>query len=400
MKRTLVLLVVLGLAGALGWKIFEKVRQKHASGADSGRRGPAAVAVEVTPLVRGSIRDIRTFTGSLVAHSRFVVAPKVAGRLEELSVDIGDKVHSGDPIARIDDAEYVEEVERARAELAVVQANVQEAVSNLETARRELERVENLRRQEIATDQDLDAARANFKAQEARHKVAVSRVVRMESDLKAAQVRLSYTRIQADWGGGDGERVVGERFVDQGAMLRANAEIVSIIDLDPILAVINVIERDYALIRTGQEAHIVTDARPGSEFVGRVVRIAPLLRETSRQARVEIEVPNSKGLLKPGMFVRARIEFAEHPNALLAPTDAVTRRETAHGLFLVNEEEKTVRFVPVKTGIQFDDRTEIVEPELDGLVVTLGQHLLTDGAVVRIAESAEAGGSPQGDARP
>ena len=388
MKKTLIVLVILGLAGLLGWKITGKVMEKRASDAAGGKRGggkSAAVAVETRALKRADIRDVRTFTGSLVADSLFEVAPKVAGRLESLLVEIGDTVKSGDLIAKIDDAEYVEEVERARAELNVAKANVDEAVSNLETARRELQRVERLRKKDIATDQDLDTARGEFRTQEARHKVSLAGVARMESDLKAAQVRLSYTRISAQWDESDPKRIVGERFVDEGTMLTANAPIVSIIDLDPMIAVINVIERDYALLRIGQEAILTTDARPGEEFIGKVVRIAPLLRETSRQARVEIETPNPEWKLRPGMFVRARIEFAEHKNALLAPTEAVTRREKLHGLFVVERgEATTARFVPVKTGIEHKGWIEILSPEVKGDVVTLGQHLLSDGMEIRL----------------
>ena len=84
-----------------------------------------------------------------------------------------------------------------------------------------------------------------------------------------------------------------------------NAPIVSILDIHSLTAVIHVIERDYSKVRVGQKVIVTTDAFPGSTFTGKIVRIAPLLKETSRQARVEIEVPNRDRLLKPGMFIRS-----------------------------------------------------------------------------------------------
>ena len=107
-----------------------------------------------------------------------------------------------------------------------------------------------------------------------------------------------------------------------------------------VIALIDVIERDYPDVGPGQEAVIDTDAFPGREFAGKVTRVAPLLKETSRQARVEIEMPNPERLLKPGMFVRVRIEFDRHENATVVPLAALARREC------VGEVETRSRFQP------------------------------------------------------
>ncbi len=103
-------------------------------------------------------------------------------------------------------------------------------------------------------------------AADAREKVALAQVNQREAAVKAAEVRLSYSRIVAEWKEGSDERVVGERFVDEGAMLSANAPIVSILDIGRLIAVIQVIERDYSKVRIGQEAVVSTDAYPGRTF--------------------------------------------------------------------------------------------------------------------------------------
>jgi multidrug efflux pump subunit AcrA (membrane-fusion protein) len=135
-------------------------------------------------------------------------------------------------------------------------------------------------------------------------------------------------------------------------------------------------------MRLGHEASVSTDAFPGRTFIGNVVRMAPLLRETSRQARVEIDIENRGLALKPGMFVQARIVFAEHAGATVVPVDALTRRDGRRGVFLVDTVKTTVSFVPVTVGIVEGERAEVLEPELSGLVVTLGQHLLENGSPV------------------
>ena len=175
-------------------------------------------------------------------------------------------------------------------------------------------------------------------------------------------------------------RLVGERYVDEGAMLPPNEPIVSILDVGTLIAVINVIERDYPKIQRGLEAVISTDAFPGRTYGGQVARIAPLLMEKSREARVEIEVPNDQMLLKPGMFVRVQIEFEEHENVTVIPLAALVKRNGTQGVFAVDRSEQKAHFVPVEVGIVNANQAEIISPPLSDAVVTLGHHLLEDGA--------------------
>ena len=381
MKRFVIILMVVAAAGGIGWQIYQKafLAQK---GSERKRSGPVPVAVEIKPVEKGSIRDIRDFTGSLYARSQFVVAPKIAGRLKRLFFDIGDKIKQGQLIAVLDDEEYGQQVDQARAELEVTKANLKESQDTLELIRREFERTIVLRQKKIASESELDSAESRYKNQESKLKVAMAQVVQREAALKGAEVRLSYTRIEVPPNEGDGYRVVGERYVHEGAMLAANNPIVSIFDIRSMIAAIHVIEQDYSKIQVGMTADVATDAYPGKTFTGKVVRMAPLLKETSREARVEIEIPNPEGLLKPGMFVRANIKFGQHDNATVVPKDALVKREEATGVFTVDMEEKKARFVPVTTGIINGRQVEILSPSLSGYVVTLGQHLLEDGAPV------------------
>ena len=180
--------------------------------------------------------------------------------------------------------------------------------------------------------------------------------------------------------------LIGERFVDEGALLQVNQPIVSILENDILTAVVYVVEKDYPKIKVDQRAIISTDAYPNKTFTGTIVRIAPLLQESSRQARVELEVPNTDLLLKPGMFIRARIEFAVVENATLIPLAALVRRDGTQGIFIVDTNNLKARFVPVKVGIVSNEQVEILEPEISGLVATLGNHLLEDGADITLPE--------------
>jgi len=373
----------------LGWQV---VRRAFSSGsAPAGNQRGVSVAVEIGAIERGPIRDVGLFSGTMIPKSYFTVVPKISGRLKELHVDIGDRLTRGQLVAVLEDEEYQQQVIQAEAVLGVAKATLDEAKSSLELTTRELDRAKALHAKGIFSDSELEAIMARLGAQDARHKVAVAQLANQQAALETAKVRLSYTRIRAAWEKGRDIRYVGERFVNEGAMLSSNTAILSIIELQPITAVIHVTEKDYFRLKTEQSVALTSGAFARTVFKGRVVRIAPLLKETSREARVEVEVENPDGLLKPGMFVNAQIEFARRAETTLVPVSALVTRGGGQGIFLADLEAKKARFRPVTLGIVEGERAEVVEPPLGpGYVVTLGHHLLEDGTTLILPPNAPA----------
>ncbi|MCJ7525541.1 MAG: efflux RND transporter periplasmic adaptor subunit [Candidatus Aminicenantes bacterium] len=377
----------------LGWKIYEKTK-----GGEGAGPGGVAVAVEVAPVGKGSLRDLGTYTGTLTAKTHVIVAPKISGRLNRLLVDIGDPVRSGQLLAVLDDDEYRQQVIQAEADLRVTKANLEQASSSLTMAGRNLARARALHQDGIQSDAQLDQVTAAHESQQAQFHVAEAQVANREAALESARVRLSYTRIAASWERGRPVRFVGERFVDEGVLLSANTPILSVIELQPITAVIHVTDREYFRLKTGQPATISGSAFPGREFNGRIVRIAPMLQEASRQARVEVEVKNTESLLKPGMFINVQIEFARRAGVTVVPYNALAKRGGQQGIFMVDAAGQMARFVPVRTGIVDGGRVEIIEPkDVSGRVVVLGHYLLeTEGRI--ILPASEPGSKPGLDA--
>jgi len=375
----------------LVWQIIARL---PGGGQQGGPRG-AAVAVEIAAVERGGIRDIGTFSGTLIPKSYFTIVPKISGRIKELLVDIGDRLTRGQLVAVLEDEEYQQQVIQAGADLGVAQANLDEARSAKEMAQKEFDRAKALHAKGILSDAEIEAAQSAFSTRDARYKVTVAQIANQQAALETAKVRLSYTRIRAAWETGGDVRYVGERFVNPGAMLSSNTAILSVIELHPITAVIHVTEKDYFRLKTEQPVVITSSAFAGREFQGRVSRVAPLLKETSREARVEIGVDNADGTLKPGMFVNARIEFANKTGATIVPTSALVNRGALQGLFLADLEAKKAVFQPATVGIVEGDRAEIIEPaQLAGYVVTLGHHLLENGTALILPESAPGAGGP------
>jgi RND family efflux transporter MFP subunit len=382
MKRILLFIVLTLLAGVIGWNLYQ--HYLVGSSRAAWKRRVPQVAVEIAPVRRAVIRDIGQFTGSLRPNSRIVIAPKIAGRLEKLLVDIGDTVQSNQLIAVLDGEEYKQQLIQVKAQLEVTKANLEANASALAIAKRELERVRALHKKRLVSASDLDTSMSQYNNLQSKLKVAKAQLAEKQAAIEVSSIRLSYTRVSVPAATPDAKLVVGERFVDNGSLLTPNAAIVSIIDISKLTAIINVTERDYFKLKINQPAEIAIDTYTGKTFPGRIVRIAPLIKETSREAQVEIEVPNRDGLMKPGMFVKASILFQEQKQALVVPAAAVVDRKNQKGVFLADLEKNNVQFVALVLGIAENDLVEVVQPIITGQVVTLGHHLLQDGSAIKI----------------
>jgi RND family efflux transporter MFP subunit len=230
----------------------------------------------------------------------------------------------------------------------------------------------------------VDAARAEWLAAEARVEMARARVHKARAQLETARIRLGYTTVFADWTGGSDTRFMAEKFVTEGDTVSANTPLVSIVELDPLLAVVFVTEKDYGRLKTGQPADLSTDAFPDRSFSGRIVRISPAFKTQTRQARVEIQVANPSLDLKPGMFVRVSVVLARVADTSMVPETALVIRNQETGVFMVAPDNETVLWQPVVTGIRQENRIQIKGDKITGQVVTLGHQMLDHGSRIRI----------------
>jgi RND family efflux transporter MFP subunit len=357
----------------------------------SGRFGRPPVAVELDAVSYEAIRETRQLTGTIHPLYQYIVAPKVSGRIIRITKRIGDWVKRGEFIAKIDDGEYQQLVLESDANLRIAYANLAETESEFELAAQELERIQSLEERQIASEAQLETARTKFDALKSRMELAKAQVEQRQAALNSAKIRLDYTKLVATEPG-----FIGERYVDEGSMLAPNSPVVSVIGIDTVIVRTTVIERVYGQVRLDQAAVVEVDAFPGKAFHGAVSRIAPMLDEASRVAKMEVEVANDSLLLKPGMFCRVTLVLAEKASAQVVPTPAVVTRNGASGVFVVRSGETTAHYVPVEVGLTTPEKTEIVTPRIDGLVVSLGQHLLEEGSTVILPEELEGGGNPQG----
>ncbi len=376
--------VVVVVAGATALRLL--------SGAAENNRSQQALAipVEVSEVVVGPISEHKAFSATLEASAEVTIASKIQGRVRRLSPDIGDSIERGQLIAELESDEFLQDVLQAKAELAVAEAQLVEAKNAVSIAERELTRIQTLHERGIASDAALDTATTQKLTGDASVKVAEAQVERAGALVEAAQIRLGYTSIRAHWEGQDNSRVVSERYAEEGDTLSANDAVISIVELNPIDAVIFVTERDYPSLVPGLEVSLTADAFPDRTWAGSVSRVSPVFREGSRQARVEIRLSNEDLALKPGMFARVDTVLRTAESSAVVPAAALTKRNNDDVVFILDKETMTVTLLPVTIGIRDGESVQIIGDKLtDESVVTLGQHLLDDGVLVSLPDHAD-----------
>lgn len=381
MGKKVAVLVGILLLGFFGWKIYDRMGQTRQV-AQVQKPPSRAVAVVVAPLERVDLQRRRIFTGTLKPSLFFDVAPRVGGRIVEMPASMGDAVGPGDLLVRLDDQDYRLEYDQLKAEVDVARARRDAQKTATAARKKEFDRAKTLAKKNMISDAQYDEAETAYKMAVENEKVAQAQLRQGESRLRLAEVRLQDCLLRVPQGQKMQARTlyVGSSYVELGALVKANESLLSLMDIHTLKGQFYVTEKDYALMHPGMEALLQVDAYPGRSFPAQVERVSFLVQEESRQALVELAVPNEELLLRPGMFMRAEVVLEEKLQALAAPLNALCEREGEQGLFLVDSEGKRAFFHKILPGIQDKGMVEILEPEsLEGLAVTLGHHLLGAG---------------------
>jgi len=279
----------------------------------------------------------------------------------------------------------------------VARATVKQREADFKYAGTNLDRSRSLFQQQLLPRQTLDDVDARHQSSQAQVELAKAQFMQAQARLDELKITLSSTEIRSPVNG-----FVGKRLLDPGAFVSSNTTVVSMVQIDRVRLVANVVEKDLRRVRIGSTAEVEVDAFPGEVFHGRVARVAPVLDPATRTAQMEVEVPNGDFRLKPGMYSRVRLTVGSRPQALTVPVNAVVTVEGKRGVFQVRDDAapsaaKVAAFVPIQTGLEDGTRVEVLAGLGDqARVVTTGAAALRHGDPVTIA----APGSPTTAGRP
>jgi RND family efflux transporter MFP subunit len=368
-------------------------RQGGAGGRQGGGGGRGQLTVELAPVVHAEVNRELAVVGNLVGDQTVSVVPKTAGRLQEITVKLGDRVTRGQRIAKIEDQEILEQVKQAEAAFEVAKATIRQREADLDLAKTNVERSRSLFQRQLLPQQTLDDSEAKYQSAQASLDLARAQNNQSQARLDELRINLQNTIITSPVNG-----FVARRTADPGAFVSANAPIVDVVDIVHVRLVANIVEKDLKQIGVGDSARVEVDAYPGESFMGRIARLSPVLDPATRTAPIEIEIPNDQYRLKPGMYARVGIITESHPNALVVPTNALVDAGGTRGVYLsVNN---VAAFHPVKIGIEGNERTEILDGLADGdRVVTTGAAGLRNGDPIVLAGGGNGGRGGRGAGR-
>ncbi len=316
-------LIILGVVLVLGAVVFASVR---------GTRRETGKKVYAEEVERREISRTVKASGEIDPREKVNISAHVIGKIEKLYVDEGDWIEAGRPFLDLEKETFVAERDQWAAQVRSARAAVQRAEVALADARRKAERARTLNEQGVLSREQLEAAEVEERSSRLRLEEAREAVLQAQANLDRVRDALGKTTIYAPLSG----RVIklsaeeGEVVVS-GTMNNPASVIGTIADLSAILARVDVDETEIVHVRPGQSAALEVDAIPDRKYTGRVVEVGSSGTAKAQQPDVtffEVKVlfdqPDES--LRPGMSVRAEINTATHPQALVVPIQAVVDR--------------------------------------------------------------------------
>lgn len=349
-KKPLLLIVALFVMLLLAAAGFMALRSKFSS-----EEVETITAVRSTPAQASSVL---TASGYVVAQRKAAVSSKLTGRLVQLNVIEGDKVKTGQIIARIESADLEASLAQMRASLDMAKADVLNAQAEADDAKRELERRTALLAQQAIAQSEYDNAKA-------RHNKALAMVTARnagvgvaEANMKNAQVQLENTIIRAPFDGTvlTKNANVGEVITSLGAAAGSRGAAVTIADMSSLEVEADVSESNIERTSIKQPCEITLDAFPDKRYQGFVSTIIPTADRAKATVMLKIRFINRDERVLPEMsakvsFLKPDAEQAQvdsTPPAVMVPSSAVVMRDGKKVVFTIKSDK--VQQIPVQTG--------------------------------------------------
>ena len=287
------------------------------------------------------------YTSTVQAYAKNNIAPQMAGRITQINVEIGDFVKQGQILAEID------------------KAQLQQAQLQLQNQEVELQRLKSLYEEGGLSQSDYDA-------------------IQMQYNVLKTQVEnlIENTTLRSPING-----VVTARNYDVGDMYAMSMPLFTVEQIVPVKLLVGISEADYSKVKKGISVEVKADAIPDKTFYGKINRIYPTVDPTTRTFTAEVKIDNGYRTLRPGMFVRATVNFGTNNNVVIPDVAVVKQQGSGERFVYVLNEDNTVTYTKVTLGRRMGAEYEVLEGIADGAKVVIGGQIrLKDGIKVIVNE--------------
>jgi len=335
---------------------------------------------------RGEIVAEVMGTGTLEAHVKANIGPKISGLIIDVLVDQGDHVKCGQILARLDDREMKRQVEAAEAGVAAAEAAVKRQEADrvragavLEQARRYLDRLNTATGGAVSqaerdkATEALGIAEAGVTSADAAVTEARKQLIAAERTLEFQRVRLSDTIITAPYDG-----LIVRRDRDPGSVVVPGSAILALVSTSEIWISAWVDETEMARLGPGLRARIVFRQEPGRSYTGEVVRLGREVDRETREFLVDVRVGELPANWAVGQRAEVYIETGRKQDAIVLPAHVVVWRDGGAGTFV--DENGRAAWRPLSLGLQGRDLVEVINGLSQGEQVILPA---TPGATLR-----------------
>lgn len=378
---------------------------------------PNVMVVTASPVLSRSVTRTVEAVGTLHGYEEVTLSANVEGRVTKIHHDLASRVKPGELLLELDPTEKQLAVDQAQRSVQAELArwgftsvpnlgddhsqlpSVVSAKSKFDLAQSIYQRMLALRASNSIAVEEVEKARsdslvaqAEWKNQLLMAESAAATARLRQAELAIAEQKLRDTKIYAPLptsvpSDADQHYSISQRLVSEGTLLRPGTEVLKIVLGQTLKLRLAVPENLGGQVAVGQHVEVLSSAHP-QPATGMVARIGPAIDRTSRTYLVEVEVPNLDGRLKPGGFAKARIEVRAEDQATVVPLSGLVAFAGIYKIFLI--EGDVAREFKVTLGEQAPDWVEIASPRLPAgsQVVTSGQRLLSDGMQVVLRESA------------
>lgn len=390
------------------------VKSEQVAKAEAKNDSAASVTVAVAQVSRENLSQGLTLAAEFRPFQEIDLHAKVAGYLREIRVDVGDQVRQGQIIASLEIPEFKSDLTQAaasrkRSESDVIraQSELQRTQSVYDAAKLTYSRLAAVgkARPNLLAQQEIDDALAKVQIAEAQVNVAKASLAVTEEQVRmveAGETRVqtlaAYTTITAPFSG-----VITKRFADKGAMIQAGTAsqtqampVVRLSQVDHLRLILPVPESAVPSIRVGRSVAVRVPSL-NQIIEGRVARFTGKIDSATRTMETEVDVPNPRLVLKPGMYASADLELENKLNTMTVPVQAVIHKSDKTTVMLVNAQHK-IEVREIIIGIETPHSVEIVSGLNEGDLVVIGnQSQLKPGQIVEAKVSSF--GAAQGEVK-
>lgn len=346
-----------------------------------GQKVEAAKETAITVnSAKAQIMDISKtvdYSGAVRSSNEVQVLPKLEARVTAINVKPGDYVSQGQILLSLDNSDLEVSIKQAEAQLAQARAAQKSNELQLESARLNYERMQELFTAGAISEQQLEAARDQFQSLNAG--IVQASVAQAEAALLSLQKQWENCNIISPIDG-----TVGSINVSLGDTSSPQMPVAVVTKAGDLEVEIMVSESDIPYIETNSKVDVLVEAVSDKAIKGTIKSVSTVADSRTRSYSVKIALANSEGRIKSGMFAELNLTTMTKKNVLAVPVHAVVPKGEKTIVYTIDEEQRAKK-IEVHTGLENNNYIEISNGLKDGqTVVTDGNTLISNGTLLKI----------------